>query len=70
VISADTPDAPVTPTSVAAAASPAKIEAAAHAPVTWGGDVSTALQTGNKGDPATARLRVYEGSAEGKEFRF
>jgi pilus assembly protein CpaB len=70
VISADTPDTPVAPTSLATAASPGNIEAAVHAPVTWGGDVSTALQTGHKGDPVAARLRVYEGSAEGKEFRF
>jgi pilus assembly protein CpaB len=71
VISADSPDAPATPTSIATAATPGNnVQAAAHTPVTWGGDVSTALQTGHKGDPATARLRVYEGSAEGKEFRF
>jgi pilus assembly protein CpaB len=79
VISADTTDAVAAPNSIAAAAAPGNIvaaaapgttEAAAHTPVTWGGDVSMALQTGRKGDPAAARLRVYEGSAEGKEFRF
>jgi len=62
VISADMPDPPATP--------PAAVNVAARAPVTWGGDVSSALQKGPKGDPATAMLRVYEGSAEGKEFHF
>lgn len=62
VISADTPDPPVAPTTL--------VEVVARAPVTWGSDVSTALQTGRKSDPVTGMLRVYEGSAEGKEFHF
>ncbi|WP_428487442.1 Flp pilus assembly protein CpaB [Rhodopila sp.] len=62
VISADTPSVPVKPASV--------IQAAAPAPVTWGGDVSTALRAGPKGDATNAMLHVYEGSAEGKEFHF
>jgi len=68
VISADTPDLPATlPTPQTPAG---MVEVAARSPVTWGSDVSTALQTGRKSDPVTGMLRVYEGSAEGKEFHF
>jgi pilus assembly protein CpaB len=71
VISADTPDAPVTLASGRAPVGASNAETAVPAaPVTWGGDVSAALRTGRKGDAATIGLRVYEGSAEGKEFHF
>lgn len=69
VISADAPD-----TSAPAQAPPptavSAVEVAAHAPVTWGSDVSAALQTGRQAGPVTNSLRVYEGSAEGKEIHF
>jgi pilus assembly protein CpaB len=67
VISADTSEAP---TVTSASLSTPSVGVATSAPVTWGGDVSKALDTGRKGDPATTLLRVYEGSAEGKEFHF
>jgi pilus assembly protein CpaB len=70
VISADTPDSPIMPTSAGSAMSRPNPDLVVHAPVTWGGDVSRALDAGRKGDPATALLRVYEGSADGKEFHF
>jgi len=74
VISADTGDAAATPAdidrTIALPGAPPGTEAAVRAPVTWGGDVSTALQAGRKGDPAATGLRIYEGSAEGKEFHF
>ena len=56
VISADAADGPV--------------QAAAQAPVTWGGDVSTALQSGRKTDPGSGSVHMYEGSADVKEVRF
>ena len=62
VISADTSDVPMTQT--------AAIEATAHAPVTWGGDVSSALQTGRKADPTSGTMHVFEGGAEGKDIHF
>jgi pilus assembly protein CpaB len=71
VISADTTDAVGAPTMVNKPGGPLSIEAAVvRTPVTWGGDVSAALQTGSKGDAAVTGLRIYEGSAEGKEFHF
>jgi pilus assembly protein CpaB len=63
VISADTSDTP-------ASMDTSNVEVVARAPVTWGGDVSKALGTGRKSDPATAVFRVYEGGADGKEFHF
>jgi pilus assembly protein CpaB len=62
VISADTSDIPMTPATA--------IETAAHAPVTWGGDVSSALQTGRKTDPTPGIMHVFEGGAEGKDIHF
>ncbi len=71
VISADTTDAAAAASAVDRTGSPLHVEAAVvRAPITWGGDVSTALQSGRKGDPAATGLQIYEGSAEGKEFRF
>ena len=46
------------------------VEVVDRTPVTWAGDVSTALQAGRKSEPAPATLRIYEGNAEGKEFHF
>jgi pilus assembly protein CpaB len=46
------------------------IPAADRAPVTWAGDVSAALQNGRRGETAATALRLYEGSAEGKEYHF
>ncbi len=43
---------------------------AVRAPVTWGGDVSAALQPGRKSDPASGSMHLYEGGSEGKEIRF
>jgi pilus assembly protein CpaB len=65
VISADTSDTPPPAT-----ASVTPVEVVSKAAVTWGGDVSSALQTGRRTDPTGGVLRVYEGSAEGKEFHF
>jgi pilus assembly protein CpaB len=39
-------------------------------PITWAGDVSAALQSAKKAEPAAGTLRVYEGGAEGKEVHF
>jgi len=69
VISADTPDMPA-PNTPASPRPVSAVEVAARAPVTWGGDVSAALQTGRQARSATNTLRVYEGSAEGKEIHF
>ncbi len=68
VISADTPDLPAQPAAAVAAVSSAAIPP--PAPVTWGGDVSTALRSGSKGNPVQATLHLYQGSADGKEFHF
>ena len=62
VISADTADTPIT--------TEATIPVAEHAPITWGGDVSAALQAGHKTDPGSASMRMYEGGAEAKEIHF
>jgi pilus assembly protein CpaB len=71
VISADTTEPPaITNPSNGDGVTTPNVEVAAHPPVTWGSDVSTALQSGHKGDPTTALLHVYEGSADGKEFHF
>ena len=51
-------------------AEPAIVPAIVAAAVTWGGDVSTALQVGHKGDQSSNMLHLFEGSAEGKEFHF
>jgi pilus assembly protein CpaB len=59
VISADTP-----------ITTEATIPVAEHAPITWGGDVSAALQAGHKTDPGSASMRMYEGGAEAKEIHF
>lgn len=56
VISADAADGPAHATEQAA--------------VTWGGDVSTALQAGRKTDPGSGSMHVYEGGADVKEVRF
>ncbi len=71
VISADTPETPpLASQPVPAGARTAPVDVVAHAPITWGGDVSSALQNGRKGDPATGTLRVYDGTTEGKEYHF
>ncbi len=62
VISADTPDGPTAP-GVA-------VEAAAQAPVTWGGDVSSALQVDPQADPGAGVMHLYEGGADRKELHF
>jgi pilus assembly protein CpaB len=59
VISADTSDGPA-----------AAIQAAEHAPIMWGGDVSAALEAGRKSDPGLGSMHMYEGSAEAKEIHF
>lgn len=65
VIAADTPEP-----SEALAPAAAAVDVVAPAPVTWGGDVSRALQGRRASEPATGMLRVYEGSAESKEYHF
>lgn len=62
VISADTPDGPVTPK--------VAVEAAAQTPITWGGDVSAALQAGRKPNPEAGVMHLYEGGADRKELHF
>jgi pilus assembly protein CpaB len=66
VIAADTPEQSAAPLAPAAPAA----DVAVHAPVTWGGDVSSALQGHRKSEPRNGMLRVYEGSAESKEYHF
>jgi pilus assembly protein CpaB len=69
VIAADTPEpSPMPPTAANAPVAPTA--SAAQAQVTWGGDVSSALQSHRKSEPASGMLRVHEGSAESKEFHF
>ena len=61
VISADTPEG-----------SPGQggaIDAAVNAPVTWGGDVSAALQPG-PAESSAGTMHLYEGSAARKELHF
>jgi len=81
VISADTADVPTTSTAMTDPIIPAALTIPAasgaplavtvgRAPITWGSDVSSALQSGRKGDPATGMLRVFDGSNEGKEYHF
>lgn len=75
VISADTPDRPVpTPTLAKASAkttvSQATAQAATPDPVTWGGDVSTALRAGPRADSASGTMNLFEGGAERKEIHF
>jgi pilus assembly protein CpaB len=73
VIAADTPEPPLTPPATPTAgptAAAGPIAAAAPGQVTWGGDVSSALQSRRKSEPSSGTLRVYEGSADSKEFHF
>ncbi len=62
--------------SVIAADAPARLADAKPAPapatdpVTWGGDVSAALQTGAHRSGAGATVKLFEGNADGKEFHF
>ena len=58
VISADSQDAQTT------------TEAAAPTAITWGGDVSAALKTGQKADPTFGTMHLFEGGAEAKEVHF
>ena len=53
-------------------AAPATAVAADSRPgITWGGDVSAALDAGRKnGASSTNTMRVFEGNADGKEFHF
>jgi pilus assembly protein CpaB len=63
VISADTPDAPVATTdTMEATAIPSQ--------VTWGGDVSAALQAGRKTDAGSGSMHLYLGGADAKEVHF
>jgi pilus assembly protein CpaB len=62
VISADTSDGPTTTETT--------LKPGEHAPITWGGDVSAALQTGRKTDPASGSMHMYEGGADAKEIHF
>lgn len=62
VISADPSEVPRTPEVASAVA--------ARAPITWGGDVSPALQAGRKADPSSASIRLYLGGADSKEIHF
>jgi pilus assembly protein CpaB len=66
VISAGTPDAPT----ATEATKTATTEAAPRAPVTWGGDVSTALQGGRKPESGSGSMHLYEGSADAKDVHF
>ena len=51
------------------AAEPKPVRAEAE-PVTWGGDVSAALQTDTHRGAATATVKLFEGNSDGKEFHF
>jgi pilus assembly protein CpaB len=70
VIAADSPDTPPAPSAATGAAVVASTSPAVPAQVTWGGDVSSALQSRRKAEPSSGMLRVFEGSAEGKEYHF
>jgi pilus assembly protein CpaB len=50
------------------AATPAAAGSRAATPLTWGADVSAALQEGPRNTSAT--LHLFEGSGDGKEFHF
>ncbi len=57
---------------MAMAALPAPSATAGKPGITWGGDVSAALDSGRKGGAAgtTNTLHVFEGTSDGKEFHF
>ena len=78
VISADTADAPAkdgtsenaTVQTASAKDTAGKTDTAAPAAITWGGDVSAALKTGQRTDPAAGTMHLYLGGADGKEVHF
>ncbi len=62
---------PVPAPAPAPATAPAATPTPSTTGITWGGDVSAALDAGRKGtNSQTSTLRVFEGSSDGKEFHF